>query len=149
MEIGKYDRLVQKYLKKTKRFKTLKEFEKGLDRMKKKDERKPVKLSFAIQKAPERKKIENASLVYKCRQKMKKEIEEIKTVVIPDKFIKIAKKFGLPEGHYDFFYENRDSFCWESNNEKNVHCTIGKCDFSAPANTGSMTSPDNKRRKQR
>jgi len=36
MVVGKYDRFVHKYLKKTKRFKTLEEFEKGLDRMQKK-----------------------------------------------------------------------------------------------------------------
>jgi hypothetical protein len=33
---GKHDRLVQKYLKRTKRFKTLEEFEKCLDRKQKK-----------------------------------------------------------------------------------------------------------------
>ena len=36
MVVGKYDRFVQKYLKKTKRLKTLKEFEKSLDRKQKK-----------------------------------------------------------------------------------------------------------------
>ena len=34
--VGKYDKIVLKYLKKTKRLKTLKEFEKGLDRKQKK-----------------------------------------------------------------------------------------------------------------
>jgi len=36
MVVGKYDRFVHKYLKKTKRFKTLEEFDKGLDRKQKK-----------------------------------------------------------------------------------------------------------------
>ena len=30
--VGKYDRFVQKYLKRTKRFKTLEEFQKSVDR---------------------------------------------------------------------------------------------------------------------
>ena len=34
--VGKYDRLVRKYLKRTKRFKTLEEFEKSVNRKQKK-----------------------------------------------------------------------------------------------------------------
>ncbi|CBY39226.1 unnamed protein product [Oikopleura dioica] len=131
--VGKYDRLVLKYLKKTKRLKTLKEFEKGLDRKQKKDERKPVKLSFAIQKAPERKKIEKDSIDKKPRQIKKEESKDKKTVVIPDKFIKIAKKFGLPEEHYEFFYENRESFHFESMEKNDVHCIEKTCKFTAKA----------------
>ncbi|CBY14292.1 unnamed protein product [Oikopleura dioica] len=133
MVVGKYDRFVHKYLKKTKRFKTLEEFEKGLDRMQKKDERKPVKLSFAIQKAPERKKIEKAPIEKKARQIKNKEIEEKKTIVIPDKFIKIAKKFGLPKDHLEFFYENRELFHFESMEKNDVHCSERTCNFTVKA----------------
>ena len=94
--VKKYDKFVKKYLKKTGRRKTLIEFEKGLLR-------KPVKLSFTIQSAPERigKELEQ---VQKQQRKSKKDNEERKALVIPDKFIKIAKKFGLPEEHLEFFY---------------------------------------------
>jgi len=131
--VGKYDRLVQKYLKRTKRFKTLEEFDKSIERRQKKDERKPVKLSFAIQKAPERKTTEKAPIDKKPRQKIKKEIEEKKTVVIPEKFIKIAKKFGLPEENLQFFYENRKSFHLESMQKKNIHCVELTCKFTTKA----------------
>ncbi|CBY33740.1 unnamed protein product [Oikopleura dioica] len=133
MVVGKYDRFVQKYLKKTKRLKTLKEFEKGLDRKQKNDERKPVKLSFAIQKAPERKKIEKAPIEKNPHQIKKKEMEEKKTVVIPDKFLKIAKKFGLPEDHLEFFYDNRESFHFESMEKTDVHCIEKTCKFTIKA----------------
>jgi len=131
--VGKYDRLVRKYLKRTKRFKTLKEFQNSLDRKKKKDERKPVKLSFAIQKAPERKKIETAPSEKKSRQIIKKTAEEKKAVVIPEKFIKIAKKFGLPEDHLEFFFENRESFHWESMQKTDIHCSEVHCKFTTKA----------------
>jgi hypothetical protein len=145
--VGKYDRLVRKYLKRTKRFKTLKEFQNSLDRKKKKgtfyqqclqitetlDERKPVRLSFAIQKAPERKKIERDLIEKKPRQKIKKEFEEKKTVVIPEKFIKIANKFGLPKDNLEFFYENRESFHWESMQKTDIHCSEHTCKFTTKA----------------
>jgi hypothetical protein len=91
------------------------------------DERKPVKLSFAIQKAPERKKLEISTVKKKVQLKEKKEPEEPKTIVIPDEFIKIAKRFGLPKDNYDFFYRNRDSFHWESKDLADVHCTESSC----------------------
>ncbi|CBY31510.1 unnamed protein product [Oikopleura dioica] len=114
--VKKHDRLVKKYLKKTGRLKTLKELEKSIDRKQTKDERKPIKLSFVIQKAPEKVKVEKAQTfsAKKPQTKVKKEPEEKKTVSIPDNFIKLAKKFGLPEEHFEFFYTNRDSFQWES-----------------------------------
>jgi hypothetical protein len=96
-------------------------------------EKKPVKLSFAIQKAPERKKIETAPIDKKPRQKIKKTAEENKTVVIPDKFIKIAKKFGLPEDNLQFFYENRKSFHWESMQKTYIHCFEQTCKFTTKA----------------
>jgi len=137
--VKKYDRIVLKYLKKTRRFKTLKELEKCLDRKQKKDERKPVKLSFVIQKAPEREKAQVSSIFPKKQQpKIKKEPEEKKAVVIPDKFTKIAKKFGLPEDHLEFFYENRDSFNWESKDKTDIHCIDVGCKHTVKVSPGCL-----------
>jgi len=137
--VKKHDRIVLKYLKKTGRFKTLKELEKSLDRKRKKDERKPVKLSFAIQKAPERVKTqEPSSLPKKSQPKVKKEPEEKKAVVIPDKFMKIAKKFGLPQDHLEFFYTNRDSFNWESKDKTYIHCTEVGCKHTVKVSPGCL-----------
>jgi len=132
----KYDRFVKKYLKRTKMFKTLEEFQKSVDRKQKKVEKKPVKLSFAIQKASERKKIEKVSIELKMPKR--KLNEEQEKNVIPKSFKKMATKFGLPAEHWDFFYEERENFHWETIGEKKVYCTIGKCDFSAAAKAGSM-----------
>jgi len=138
--VRKYDRIVLKYLKKTRRFKTLKELEKSLDRKQKKDVRKPVKLSFVIQRAPEKVKAEitQATLAKKSRNREKKEPEEKKTVVIPPKFIKIAKKFGLPEEHLEFFYENRDSFNWESKDKTYIHCIDVGCKHTVKVSPGCL-----------
>ncbi|CBY10937.1 unnamed protein product [Oikopleura dioica] len=127
--VKKHDRLVKKYLKKTGRLKTLKELEKSLDRKQKKDARKPIKLSFVIKKAPEKVKVEKAQdfSAKKPQTKVRKEPEEKKTVSIPENFIKIAKKFGLPEEHLEFFYTNRDSFQWESKDKTYIHCTAVGC----------------------
>ena len=91
------------------------------------DEKKPVKLSFTIQKAPERKKEVTAKAQNKPKRTPKKVTEENKTVIIPDKFLKIAKKFGLPEEHLEFFYENRESFHWESQDKNIIHCAEPTC----------------------
>jgi len=128
--VAKYDRFVKKYLKRTKRYKTLEEFQKSVERKQKKDERNPVKLSFAIQKAPERKKTEKPPINKKPQQVKMKESEEKKTVAIPDKFIKIAKKFGLPEEHLNFFFQNRESFNWESMEKTDIHCPEKTCKFT-------------------
>ena len=55
---------------------------------------------------------------------------EPKTVDIPEDFKKIAKKFGLPEDHIDFFYEHRKSFNWEYKDKTEVHCTERSCKFT-------------------
>ncbi|CBY31507.1 unnamed protein product [Oikopleura dioica] len=133
--VKKHDRLVKKYLKKTGRFKTLKELEKSIDKKQKKDERKPIKLSFVIQKAPEKAKVEKAQAISekKPQTKVRKEPEEKKTVSIPDNFIKLAKKFGLPEEHFEFFYTNRESFQWESKDKTDIHCTAVGCKHTVKA----------------
>ena len=143
--VKNYDKYVKNYLKKTGRLKTLKEFKKSLERKKQKgpwliylpyklllflDERKPVKLSFTIQKAPER-KIEVATTTPKKTKKTPKKVEEEKkAVIIPDKFTKLAKRFGLPDEHLEFFYENRESFHWEAKDENFIHCCEPTCNFT-------------------
>jgi len=137
--VKKHDRIVLKYLAKTGRFETLKELEKSLDRKQEKDEKKPVKLSFAIQKAPERVKAQSpTNLPKKLRTNVRKEPEEKKIVVIPDKFIKIAKKFGLPEEHLEFFYTNKDSFHWESKDKTYIHCTGVNCKHTVKTSRGCL-----------
>jgi len=126
--VKKHDRILLRYLKKAGRLKTLKEFEKSLDRKQKRDERKPVKLSFVIQKAPERVKAQASSgSPKKSHPKVAKEPQEKQAVAIPDKFVKIAKKFGLPEDHLEFFYSNRKSFQWESKDKTDIYCTAIGC----------------------
>merc|ERR1712037_335235 len=136
--VKKYDKWVKKYLKMTGRRITLIEFEKSLERKQLKDERKPVKLSFAIQKAPERIKKEPEPVKTKPRNSSKKDAAEKKALVIPDKFIKIAKKFGLPEEHLEFFSENKSSFHWESKDKTFIHCGSLKCKFTMKASRGCL-----------
>jgi hypothetical protein len=137
--VKKHDRIVLKYLKKTGRFKTVKELQKSLDKKQKKDERKPVKLSFVIQKAPERVKAQSSSsLTKKAHPKVKKELEEKKAVAIPDKFKKIAKKFGLPEDHLEFFYTNRESFHWETKDKTEIQCTEVGCKHTVKVSPGCL-----------
>jgi len=134
--VKKYDKFVKKYLKKTGRRKTLIEFEKSLQRKQPKDERKPVKLSFAIQKAPEKIKKEPEPVKAKPRSSSKNDAAEKKALAIPDKFMKIAKKFGLPEEHLEFFYENRNSFHWESKEKNKIHCAEVKCKITMKPSKG-------------
>merc|ERR1712037_171774 len=128
--VEKYDKLVIQYLKRTGRTKTLEELKKSLKK-KESDERKPVKLSFAIQKAPERlkEKLEPVKKPLKLK-------EEKKALVIPRKFIKLAKKFGLPEQHLEFFYENKDSFNWETKDKTEILCSDAHCKFKTKATPG-------------
>jgi len=127
--VDKHDRFVLKYLKKTGRQETLKIFMKGL-------ERKPVKLSFAIQKAPARKIVVRTEI--KSKKKPKESEKEKKTATIPEKFKKIAEKFGLPEEHLQFFYENRESFQWEARDKTDIHCTEKTCRFVMKASKGCL-----------
>jgi len=127
--VDKHDRFVLKYLKKTGRQETLKIFMKGL-------ERKPVKLSFAIQKAPARKIVVRTEK--KWRIKPKDSEKEKKTAKIPEKFKKIAEKFGLPEEHLQFFYENRELFQWEAKDKTDIHCTEKTCRFVMKASKGCL-----------
>ncbi|CAG5104857.1 Oidioi.mRNA.OKI2018_I69.chr1.g1609.t1.cds [Oikopleura dioica] len=90
------------------------------------DDNKPVRLSFTIQKAPERKKFEFEPAKPK-KKELKKDTEEPKIVTIPKDFKKIAKKFGLPQDHLEFFYEYRESFNWEIKEKIIVHCTEPGC----------------------
>merc|ERR1712037_243474 len=135
--VKKYDNFVRRYLKKTGRQKTLIEFEKSLQREQQKEPKMPVKLSFTIQKAPER--VRKDPVPGKIMEKSSKnDDEEKKALAIPEKFIKLAKKFGLPEEHLEFFFENRDSFHWESKESNIVHCTDVKCKFTMKASVGCL-----------
>ena len=132
----KYYRFLKRYLKKTGRLRTLKELNLILDR-KNSNDRKPVSLSFTIQKAPER-KILDVNIVKKARKKRKEAVEDDKTLIIPTEFRKVAKTFGLPEEHLDFFYENRDSFHWEKKEAKDIHCSHKECQFTVKESKGCL-----------
>jgi hypothetical protein len=100
--------------------------------------KKPTKLSFAIQKAPERKTKQTVAVEKKPRKGPKRDQEEKRTATIPDKFLKLAKKFGLPEEHIAFFYENRESFHWESINKTDLHCHHLHCKFTVKSSFGCL-----------
>ena len=141
------DILLQKYLKNTGRSRTLKELVKSIKRRKQKDlsskvPQKPGTLSFVIQKAPERKNLTEQKHQLQNRQKnqSKKINGKNTTVKIPENFLKIAKKFGLPEEHLDFFYENRDSFHWESKDKTEIHCSDTFCKFTVKESIGCLTN---------
>ena len=96
-----------------------------------------MKLSFAILKAPERKKIELEPPKTKKKERVK-EVDESKTEEVPKEFKKIAKKFGLPEDHLEFFYEHRESFNWEMKKEFVVHCTEPGCKLTVKEAKGCL-----------
>ncbi|CBY39510.1 unnamed protein product [Oikopleura dioica] len=133
-----------KYMKKTGRTKTL-EVLKRTSPQKQKDERKaPLKLSFQIIKAPERKEIVEVKKPKQEKMKNSKDgiglddFEKKKKAKIPDNFKQIVSKFGLPEEHIDFFYEYRDKFVWEIKEKKKVYCTAQGCNFLAPSFPNSL-----------
>ena len=77
--------------------------------------------------------------VKKERKKNSKDSDrENKIVAIPEKFKKLAKKFGLPEEHLQFFYENRESFQWEAKDKTDIHCTEKTCKFVMKASKGCL-----------
>jgi hypothetical protein len=78
------------------------------------------------------------NLSKKAHQKVTKGPEEKKAVAIPDKFKKIAKKFGLPEDHLEFFYTNRESFSWESKDKTDIHCTEVGCKHTVKTSPGCL-----------
>ena len=116
---------VRRYLRKTGRLATLKVLNEG-----------KTTLSFAIQKPPKR-KIVNLDDSKPKKQSLSRQSKisekELPKKEVPKKFKKIAKKFGLPEEHLDFFYEYRECFHWETIGEKKIHCTVRGCDFNVPA----------------
>ena len=87
-------------------------------------------MSFTIQKPPERRKIYFDPINAEKREDRKSKIARDKTVQIPNDFLKIAKKFGLPKEHLDFFYEHRKSFHWESKDKTKIHCFEKTCKFT-------------------
>ncbi|CBY10908.1 unnamed protein product [Oikopleura dioica] len=120
---------VRNYLRKTGRIKTLKVLQDDFP--------KKTKLSFKIAKPPERKK-----LTIECKKNTKKtsKKQENKKREIPASFKKLAKKFGLPEQHLDFFYEHRDDFQWETISKREINCIIKGCSFSAPVKPGALVN---------
>jgi len=136
--------LLQKYLKKTGRHRTLKELVKSIDKHNYYTttipNRKLVTLSFVIQKPPERKELtELNKRQKKKRNRLKESDKKDGELEIPKKFSKIAKKFGLPEEHLDFFYENRDAFHWESKDKTEIHCSETLCKFTVKESPGCLT----------
>jgi len=59
-------------------------------------------------------------------------------VKVPPSFKLLAQKFGLPEEHLDFFFENRKHFNWEIKENRKIYCTIRGCDFAAPVAPGAL-----------
>lgn len=109
---------VKEYLRKTRRLKTLAALEKN---------RQTESLSFKILKPPERKKHEISKNAPQKIQKTKKNDEKI---TISSKFRKVAKLFGIPEEHLEFFYENRTRFSWNIKEKPKVQCTEQHCKYS-------------------
>ena len=101
------------------------------------DDRNSVILSFTIQKPPDRKKIDLDSPKPKKKERAKA-VDEPKTIQVPKEFKKIAKKFGLPEDHLEFFYEYRASFNWELKKEFIVHCTEPGCKLTVKEAKGCL-----------
>jgi len=97
-------------------------------------------LSFAIQKAPERKTNEDFG---KVRKRKKATSKEEKKFEIPSDFRKLAKTVGLPEGHLEFFYKNREKFHWEIKEDRKIYCTkLGRkntCNFSTEISQNCLT----------
>ncbi|CBY35985.1 unnamed protein product [Oikopleura dioica] len=104
---------LRKYLKSTKRIRTLEVLEQSIEAEKPK---KPISLSFKIEKSETKKKI--------TKQKNEKTKEKV-----PEEFKLLAHRFGLPKEHLQFFYDNRESFHWESMEKKDIHCTEPSCNF--------------------
>jgi len=132
-----------KYMKKTGRQRTLEVLKRTSPQKQKDKRRAPLKLSFQILKAPERKASVEEKQPKKKRGKNSNGIglddhEKKKKAEIPDDFKKIVSKFGLPEEHIDFFYEYRDKFVWEIKEKKKVFCTAQGCNFSAPSSPNSL-----------
>ena len=115
---------VKAYLKKTKRLKTLAALE---------NRSKFEQLSFKILKPPNRKKheiskIQNSSKTQKITKTKNKSKNDEK---ISRKFRKVAKLFGIPEEHLEFFYENRSRFSWNIKEKPKVQCTEQHCKYTA------------------
>ena len=103
------------------------------------DEPKPVSLSFAIQKPPKRQNIEVPVVKQKEKpQRKEQETVEERTVAIPKEFKKLAKSFGLPEEHLEFFYENRASFNWECKDKTQIKCAEQHCKFETKGFEGCL-----------
>jgi hypothetical protein len=111
------EKFLRHFMRKTGRLRTLRELEKdwSSDFSERKRASK-VKLSFDIQKPPERMKTKTG-----VGKKLKKHETKEEKVKIPPEFLKIAKKFGLPEVHLEFFYENREKFHWERIESSRLH----------------------------
>lgn len=86
-------------------------------------------MSFTIQKPPERTKIDCDPVIANRKAGKKSRTAREKTDQIPNDFVKLAKKFGLPEEHFDFFYEHRKSFHWESKDKSKINCVEKTCKF--------------------
>ena len=139
--------LLENYLKRTGRTRTLIELRKDLDLTpSSKIKTASSQLSFAIIKPPKRPNIENSQIkqnkkkrTEKMSYKMKQElgnhnfykISYIRILVeIPKEFLTIARKFGIADAQADFFYEHRDSFHWELKEKQLLYCHARRCSYT-------------------
>jgi len=102
--------LLEKYLKRTGRTRTLIELRKDLD------------------SAPSS-KIKTASSQKKRTEKKSNQIKQ-EPVEIPKEFLIIARKFGIADAQADFFYEHRDSFHWELKEKQLLYCHARRCSYT-------------------
>lgn len=134
------EKFLRHYMRKTGRLRTLKELEKNWNGNCSNKKRADivatpkVKLSFAILKPPERMRAK-VEVGKKLRNAERKESDKEK---IPPEFVKLAKKFGLPEVHLEFFYDNREKFHWETVESSKLHCTESPCTFTTSAFKGAL-----------
>ena len=127
------------YLLNTKRHRTIDALENEW-----KEESKKIRkeLSFNVIKAPKRKTTEDFGKVRKRKRGQKS--EEEKKIKIPKDFRELARTVGLPEGHLEFFYKNREKFHWEIKADRKIYCSklgrkTGTCNFSTDISPNCLT----------
>ena len=89
-----------------------------------KDIRHGTKLSFSIISPPKR-KVSSKLETYSQSKNKNKKLQEDK---VPNKFKRVAAKFGIPKEQHSFFYKNRECFNWETF-DPDIHCSERWCKF--------------------
>ncbi len=139
---------LRNFLERTKRKRTLKLLEKDWHNEKSekfKQKSHSMKLSFDIIKAPAR-QIELKAIKSEINKRKKKKNTNREGIIafhpdfnvilaakkIPEEFMLMATRFGLPKTHLDFFYSHRENFHWEIKDQKRIACTgnRGNCKFT-------------------